>query len=96
MNVMKSTRFGLLTGALMSVLATSVVTVWEWLENPGGIFHAPEGTNWNFVLETAISWLIPTFVLVTLVAFACHLVVSGIRYLATNRKSNAQGTEGDA
>ena len=85
MNLIKSIRFGLLSGVLVSVLVTSVITAWEWLENPGGIFRGAEGTNWNFVLETAISWLVPTLVWTTIVALAFHLLVSGIRHAVANR-----------
>ena len=81
----KSIKFALLTGALWSVLVTLVVTVWEWIENPGGIFHGTEGTNWNFVLETAISWLVPTLIWATIVVFAIHIMASLMRHAAANR-----------
>ena len=75
----------LLTGALISALVTLVITIWEWIENPGGIFHGTEGTNWNFVFDTAISWLVPTFIWATAVAFAFHVLVSMVRYAAAKR-----------
>jgi len=72
------------------------MTLWDWLDNPSGIFHGPKGTNWNFVLETAVSWLIPTFVAAALIAVVCHLFVSGIRHFATNRRIDARRPSSDA
>ncbi len=89
MKLSKSVSFGLLVGALVSLLTTSVISAWEWLENPDGIFHGPGGTNWNFMFETAISWLIPTFAWVALIAFTCHLLVNGMRLFASTRSSDS-------
>lgn len=91
---MKSIKFGLLTGILVSALVTLVVTVWEWIENPGGIFRGTEGTNWKFVLETASSWLVPTLVWATIVALTFHFLVSRIRHAVGDRTRN-EGTRGD-
>ena len=85
MNPLKSVKFGLLTGTLVSVLTTLIATAWEWLESPAGIYHGPDGTNWGFVLDTAISWLIPTLVAATLIALAVHLLVSAVRQWMTRR-----------
>jgi hypothetical protein len=71
--------FGIASGAVASLTITIVVVVWEWLENPGGIFHNENGTNWEFVLDTAISWFVPTFVYVAVMASIGHLVWSAIR-----------------
>ena len=68
----RSWFFSILAGAVTSAAATVVIVVWEWLENPGGIFRNADGTNWEFVLETAASWLVPTFVYVTALAAALH------------------------
>lgn len=56
------------TGAIVSAIVTVIVVIWEWIENPGGIFRSQCGTNWQFVLDTAVSWIVPTFVYVTLIA----------------------------
>jgi hypothetical protein len=64
---------GLAVGAVMSSIVTIIVVIWEWLENPGGIFRSETGTNWNFVFDTAISWFIPTFIYVALIASTLHL-----------------------
>ena len=70
--------FGIVTGALMSAIVTLIVVVWEWLENPGGIFHNENGTNWGFVFDTATSWFVPTFIYVAVIAAISHLAWSAI------------------
>ena len=70
--------FGITTGALVSAIVTLIVVIWEWLENPGGIFHDENGTNWGFVLDTATSWLVPTFIYVAVIAAISHLAWSAI------------------
>ena len=67
---------GLAVGAALSSTVTVVVVIWEWLENPGGIFRGEFGTNWNFVFETAISWFVPTLVYAALVASGLHIAWS--------------------
>ena len=69
-------RFGLTMGALIAVVLTLVMTVWEWVENPGGIFRTTEGTQWGFVWDTAMSWFFPTLVYVGGLAALLHLIVS--------------------
>lgn len=69
---------GLAVGALVSATVTVIVVVWEWLENPGGIFRSANGTNWGFVYDTAISWLVPTFIYVAVIASVLHLVWFGV------------------
>ena len=71
--------FGVAAGAAVSLAITIIVVVWEWLENPGGIFHNEDGTNWGFVLDTAVSWFVPTFIHVAVIASIVHLVWSAIR-----------------
>jgi ABC-type spermidine/putrescine transport system permease subunit I len=68
------TEFGLTIGLAVSLLVTMVASVWEWVENPGGIFRDDEGTNWQFVFETAWSWLIPTFVYTVVAVSLAHLL----------------------
>lgn len=53
------------TGAIVSAIVTIIIVTWEWLENPGGIFRSELGTNWQFVFDTAVSWIVPTFIYVT-------------------------------
>lgn len=59
-------------GAIVAVLLTAVITIWEWIENPGGIYRGEQGTDWRIVYETAISWLAPAFVTIALLAAAGH------------------------
>lgn len=68
---------GLLFGAAVALSVTLVICVWEWIENPGGIFRGVDGTNWGFVFETAISWLIPTFFYAAAFAWLVQLFVKG-------------------
>ena len=70
---------GLAVGAGVSSTVTVIVVVWEWLENPGGIFRNEFGTNWNFVFDTAISWFVPTFVYATLIAAGLQITWSVVR-----------------
>ena len=63
-----------MVGAVVSMVVTVVICLWEWIENPGGIFHGADGTNWQFVLDTALSWLVPTFVDVVVIATLVRLL----------------------
>ena len=55
-------------GALVGVVVAAVMTFLDWRLNPGGIFHDTQGTDWGIVLETAVSWFGPVFVVVTVLA----------------------------
>ncbi len=70
--------FGPIMGILFASLSALIFTVWDWLENPGGIFRDSTGTNWNFVYDTAISWFLPTLIDVTIIASVGHMVFSGL------------------
>ena len=81
---------GLLFGAAVALSVTLVICVWEWLENPGGIFRGDDGTNWGFVFDTAISWLVPTFLYAVLIAWLVELFLKGAgfayrKYFKSNR-----------
>ena len=71
--------FGLKAGTVAALLLSLVMTAWDWLENPGGIFHGPGGTQWGFVAETAISWLVPTFFYAAAFAAVGHLLWTAIQ-----------------
>lgn len=71
--------FGIVTGAFLSTAITVTVLIWEWLENPGGIYRNATGTNFGIVFETAISWLVPVFLGTVVIATIAHLLWSGIR-----------------
>ena len=79
-------------GAMLSIVVTIAVCIWEWVENPGGIFHNTEGTNWQFVFETAVSWFIPTFVNTVVIASLGRLLWILLAVLmATVRKKEESG-----
>lgn len=74
--VKRALRRAAATAAGVSLVLTSIMCLWEWAENPGGIFRGPDGTNWAFVYDTAISWLVPTFLLTGVVVGLASLVHS--------------------
>ena len=78
--------FAFICGAAVAIVVTVVVTVWEWLENPGGIFRDAAGTQWDRVGETAASWFGPTFLAATLVALTGHLLWIGFRRLVGRQR----------
>ena len=73
--------FGIAFGFSIAFIVTLVITIWEWIENPSGIFHNENGTNWSFVFETASSWFLPTFVNASAIGAAFHLLLSGVKKL---------------
>jgi len=60
---MKNYRIALFTGVGISGLIAGTMALWNWLENPGGIFQSADGTNWSFVWETFLSWFLPLLLL---------------------------------
>ncbi len=72
---------GIAVGAAVSAAVTLVIVIWEWLENPGGIFRDESGTRWEFILDTAVSWFVPTFLYVAVIASVLHLAWSGVKRL---------------
>ncbi|WP_019028080.1 hypothetical protein [Colwellia piezophila] len=72
--------FGLLIGVIVGMFLTSIIVIWEWMENPSGIFHGVDGTNWHFIYDTAISWFIPTFIYVALIAALGHLLLTTFKW----------------
>lgn len=77
--------FAIVAGFSVSLIVTLIIVTWEWLENPGGIFHGQNGTNWSFIYDTGISWFLPTFANVTLIAAIGHLIFSGFKWYRKNR-----------
>lgn len=65
--------FGLLSSLVISVLLSVSISVLTWFENPGGIFHDENGTNWHHIQETALSWFFPTFFYVFTIAALSHI-----------------------
>lgn len=79
--------FGLCIALVFSVLLAGLFSMWNWVENPGGIFHDSVRTNWGFVYDTAASWFVPIFLYTFGAASAMHLLKSQFRSLYDNRKS---------
>ncbi len=91
----KSLVAGLLFGAAVALSVTLVICLWEWIENPGGIFHGDDGTNWGFVFDTAISWLIPTFFYAVLIAWLVQVFLKGTGFVY-RKYFTSDGTQEDA
>ena len=72
----KSLRVGIVLGLAFAVVFAIVICTWEWIENPGGILHDANGTNWQFVYDTGISWLIPMFPTFAILAGVSHYLFS--------------------
>ena len=51
---------GIALGLVASAVLAMVMAYLDWRLNPGGIFHGEDGTNWQFVWDTAISWFVPS------------------------------------
>jgi hypothetical protein len=64
---------GLLFACIFAVVLAIIMTAWNWLENPTGIFHGTAGTNWTFVWDTFESWLVPTLICSTLIIWGVLL-----------------------
>lgn len=60
---MISYRAAIIAGIIMSSLIAFGMTLWNWIENPGSIFHDSSGTNWTFVWDTFLSWFGPLLLL---------------------------------
>jgi nitrogen fixation-related uncharacterized protein len=62
---------GGLIGVSVGLVIALTMSYVDWRHNPQGIFHDELGTNWDFVLETAVSWFVP----VALIAFILSIAV---------------------
>ena len=72
----KYVLLALLFGAGVGLTVAAVMTFLEWRLNPGGIFHGAEGTNWSFVMDTALSWFGPVFVFASVLALPVAIWLS--------------------
>lgn len=68
-------RFSARIGLLVAVVLSTIVTIVEWWQNPGGIYRAATGTDWRIVWETWTSWFVPTLLTVFAVGVAVVLVL---------------------
>ena len=89
MNILSKSSFlvAIIVGLSVSSVVTLTISIWEWLENPSGIFHNENGTNWTFVYETASSWFVPTFIISSAISALVLLIFKGILLLRKNRES---------
>jgi len=60
---MKTFRFASLFAICISGLVASLMALWNWIENPGSIYHDSSGTNWSFIWDTFFSWFWPLLLL---------------------------------
>ncbi len=72
-------------GSTSAFILTLIITIWEWIENPSGIFHNENGTNWSFVYDTAISWFVPTFVNVTVISAIIYFLIIVFKHFYRNK-----------
>ena len=58
--------------AIATLLALTM-TLLDWIKNPTQLFHNDQGTNWDIVLETALSWFWPslTYLLMLSLIYVC-------------------------
>lgn len=82
----RTPRSGLLRHAIVSAIigfgaatiVAGIATFLDWQLNPGGIFRSEAGTNWQFVIDTFMSWFIPVFIAVALLCAAGLLVFASV------------------
>ncbi len=72
-------RFAFLASGLLALALAVFMAAWSWIENPSGIFHNENGTNWKFVWDTGISWFLPTLIGLMPPAFLAHIGWQWIR-----------------
>lgn len=90
MLIKPSIRFGVTLGLATGAASACVFTLWDWLENPGGIFRGEQGTQWFIVLDTVASWFIPTFIALGCLGALAHFVWTYFRY---RQKHQTQGSQ---
>ncbi|WP_394200229.1 hypothetical protein [Shewanella waksmanii] len=78
--------FGIAFGLITASVISSLVTLWEWLQNPGGVFYAGGTTQWDNVLATFTSWFMPTFFYAGLAAAIGHLSISLLTQWLSKKK----------
>ena len=57
---------------VLGLAAATWFTAADWQLNPGGIFRDGNGTRWDVVLETALSWFLPVALIFFILATAAH------------------------
>lgn len=62
----------LVSSVTLGLVIGAGFAVYDWNLNPGGIFRGPDGTNWQFMFDTAFSWFKP----IVLTTFPPLLVIA--------------------
>lgn len=58
------------------LLAASTMTFLDWRLNPGGLFQSPDGTRWDVVWQTWISWFLPVAAAVLVIGLPLALLAA--------------------
>ncbi len=72
----KSWLLGGLVGVLVGLAVASTMSFIDWQHNPQGIFHNELGTNWDIVLETAVSWFVPVALITSILSIVVFSWIS--------------------
>jgi len=64
---------GGLVGVSVGLVVAFTMSYVDWQHNPHGIFHNELGTNWDMVLETAVSWFVPVALITSILSIAVLL-----------------------
>ena len=87
-------RRALIIALVFSLVFAAAVGGWfaayDWRLNPGGIFRGPDGTNWQFMYETAISWFVPVLLTMLPVSVAIAWITSWFRKRRSTRQSEEE------
>ncbi|MEM6514373.1 MAG: hypothetical protein AAF660_15285, partial [Pseudomonadota bacterium] len=75
----QAARFALLASGFVAVALATLMSAWNWIDNPSGIFQNDSGTNWSFLFDTFISWFLPTLIGLMPPAFLGHIGWQWIR-----------------
>ena len=67
---------GVAVGFLTGLIVAGIATLLDWRVNPGGLYHGVDGTHWDIVLDTALSWFVPVTGYVSVIAWVVLFVIS--------------------
>ena len=68
----QSWYIGAVAGIFAGLLVSVPMTIMDWRLNPSGLFRNEQGTDWNIVLETALSWFWPVALPVLVATVIVH------------------------
>ncbi len=72
----RSRILGALIGTTVGLVVALAMSYVDWRHNPQGIFHSELGTNWNIVLESAVSWFVPVALVTAVLSTAVLAMIS--------------------